>query len=115
MTFLPCHPGELVHGVNQQWLVVDRIVAVRGAALPSTSSAPAAQPEYLVKWKELGYDMCRCVSVGLDIVWFDGERKGVAATLWSVVYVSVRVCLEGATCLFFHGCIADGQPACLSA
>jgi hypothetical protein len=65
--------GEIVNGVNQQWLIVDRIIAERGSesTLPGSagsagsSAAVAARKamatnrlEYLVKWKELGYDAC---------------------------------------------------------
>lgn len=44
--------GEYEHGVNRQWLLVDRVVAER----PHTSMSSGV--EYLVKWKDLGYDQC---------------------------------------------------------
>ena len=53
----PCPPpaDERVHGVNPQWVVVDRIVSVK--------AADNGELEYLVKWKDLGYEQCRCGKV----------------------------------------------------
>lgn len=55
-----CFPSppadERVHGVSPQWVVVDRIVSIRGAT-------GTDEVEYLVKWKDLGYEQCRC---GID-------------------------------------------------
>ena len=48
----PC-ADERVHGVNPQWVVFDRIVSVK--------AADSGELEYLVKWKDLGYEQCRCV------------------------------------------------------
>jgi hypothetical protein len=60
-----------VYGVNTQWLVVDRVVAEKvavpdympcsgpfgaGSATPVTPRPETSH--YLVKWCELGYDMC---------------------------------------------------------
>ena len=66
----PPHPGEVVDGVNQDWLVVDRIVASRKRV---ASEGDVEGTEFLVKWKQMGYDMCRCdkcddVQVGYDMV-----------------------------------------------
>ena len=43
-----------VHSVRPEWTVVDRIIASRAAG----GGSPAAAQEYLVKWKELGYEDC---------------------------------------------------------
>ncbi len=40
----------MVHGVRPEWTVVDRVIACRSAA--------KGVKEYLVKWKELGYEDC---------------------------------------------------------
>lgn len=47
-----------MNGINEAWLVVDRVVAMRGGS-PLDEAGEAGNIEYLVKWKELGYDMCR--------------------------------------------------------
>jgi len=54
---------ELQHGVNPQWLLVDRIVADTGqlsSAAPSQEACDGkgGQSMVLVKWKQLGYEHC---------------------------------------------------------
>ena len=60
--------GELVHGVNSQWLLVDRVLAERsqcgGASISGSSSK---QSEFFVKWRDLGYEACRCVRLSLEL------------------------------------------------
>ncbi|GAX74493.1 hypothetical protein CEUSTIGMA_g1942.t1 [Chlamydomonas eustigma] len=99
--------GEVVNGVNQQWLVVDRIIAERGGTgvtlsaesrdsqntntLSSTGTSisggkvsTACRLEYLVKWKELGYDACTWESYddlrenwGSEISAFKARQKSI--------------------------------------
>ncbi|KAL6763610.1 hypothetical protein V8C86DRAFT_2431788 [Haematococcus lacustris] len=52
--------GEFLNGVNSQWTLVDRIIAER-AVQPGQGKgavAGAAEPSFLVKWRELGYEQC---------------------------------------------------------
>ncbi|KAG1665916.1 hypothetical protein FOA52_004505 [Chlamydomonas sp. UWO 241] len=46
--------GEVKHGVNSAWLLVDRIVAER----PCEEERGGLSSELLVKWRDLGYDVC---------------------------------------------------------
>lgn len=48
----PLFAGEYVHGVNTQWLIVDRVLAER------PSSEHKGQNEFYIKWKDLGHDQC---------------------------------------------------------
>ncbi len=50
----------MIHGVRPEWTVVDRIIARRRAAGKRGGGGDAASGavEYLVKWKELGYEDC---------------------------------------------------------
>ncbi len=84
----PCPTGEYVHGVNSQWLEVDRVLAEqrgeqeRGGGKKGKKADRQQRQgegegedgeggegeegggrrgplmEYLVKWKDLGYDQC---------------------------------------------------------
>ena len=43
--------GEYVHGVNSAWMVAERVIAEAG-------SKRGGDLQYLVKWKDLGYESC---------------------------------------------------------
>ncbi|EFJ45932.1 hypothetical protein VOLCADRAFT_30242, partial [Volvox carteri f. nagariensis] len=64
--------GEYVHGVNPLWLEVDRILAEQKGR---------AQMEYLVKWKDLGYDQCTW-ELESDIAGYDAAIQRFRETKW---------------------------------